>query len=313
MNLNKLNFILKVCWSKKTCYPGVLNQWSNVNKSLGQCAISSLIVNDYFKGEIYKTKINGLNHYFNMINDIIIDFTKEQFNFKIKYLNIIRVKREDILKNNNTLKRYYVLKNKVANYYRDWEKLNTEINNCSKCKNLVDKFSQNETVYFGKISNILLIGEAPANKGWRVSNKIWKNIDGNLLPSGIVLQKLLKPLGIDLLDLPFTEAVKCFPKERKYLNQCQFNCQEYLFKQINLLNPKLIITLGNYATKCLLTKEYKRFNEVVGKTEQMNIGNKKITILPIYHPSPISPLSLKGNVKIFETHKILLKHHLGVD
>ena len=51
--------------------------------------------------------------------------------------------------------------------------------------------------------------------------------------------------------------------------------------------------------KTLADEKYKKFSEVVGK--EFTIDN--IKVIPIYHPSPISPLSLKGNIPIFEQLK----------
>ena len=67
-------------------------------------------------------------------------------------------------------------------------------------------------------------------------------------------------------------------------------------QQLEILQPKLIITLGEFPTRNLLDFKFKRFQEVVGNIYEVN-GYK---ILPIYHPSPISPKSYKGNVPIFE-------------
>ena len=38
---------------------------------------------------------------------------------------------------------------------------------CNKCKNLVEKFPKAKTIHFGTDNDIVLIGEAPANNGWR--------------------------------------------------------------------------------------------------------------------------------------------------
>ena len=46
--------------------------------------------------------------------------------------------------------------------------------------------------------------------------------------------------------------------------------------------------------------KYKKFSDVVGKTFDVN-GYK---VIPIYHPSPISPMSYKGNIEIFKNIKI---------
>ena len=72
-----------------------------------------------------------------------------------------------------------------------------------------------------------------------------------------------------------------------------------MLKQLELLNPKLIITLGEFPTRNLLNFKFNKFQDVVGKMYEVD-GYK---ILPIYHPSPISPKSYKGNLPIFEKIK----------
>ena len=97
-------------------------------------------------------------------------------------------------------------------------------------------------------------------------------------------------------DTYFLEAIKCYPKDRKYLNRCRQNCQKYLFQQLEIIQPKVILTLGDAATKAILDINYKKFSDVVGQEFEVN-GYK---IIPIYHPSPISPMSYKGNISIFK-------------
>jgi uracil-DNA glycosylase family 4 len=302
--LNKIIYFLNKSWSKDTCYPSMQQEWSEKNKSLGQCAITSLIVNDYFDGDICKCEVNGISHYFNQINNETIDLTKEQFGSEtIKYENIKKKTRNQILDNSDTKNRYEVLKLKLEQYLKELDKLNKEINSCFICNSLVEKFDNKETIYIGRNPQILLLGEAPANNGWRKSKMLWRDINGKILPSGIIMQKLLKPLNIDLFDLSFTEAVKCYPKERNNLKKCNQNCNNYLTKQIQILEPNIIISLGDYATRNILNFQYKKFGDVVGKVFEIKLGNQNVKVLPIYHPSPISPLSYKGNISTFEKLK----------
>ena len=96
------------------------------------------------------------------------------------------------------------------------------------------------------------------------------------------------------------EAIKCYPKDRKYLNKCSENCKKYLFKQLKIIKPKVVLSLGDAATKSILDMKYNKFSDVVGKVFNVN-GYK---VIPIYHPSPISPLSYKGNIEIFNKIKL---------
>ena len=97
-------------------------------------------------------------------------------------------------------------------------------------------------------------------------------------------------------DTYFLEAIKCYPKDRRYLKKCSANCKKYLIKQLEIIKPKVVLSLSNAATKSILDLQYKKFSDIVGKVFDIN-GYK---VIPIYHPSPISPMSYKGNVEIFK-------------
>lgn len=177
--------------------------------------------------------------------------------------------------------------------------IDESINSCNLCKGLVEKFPNAKTVYVGNDNDILLIGEAPANNGWRKSGMLWRDTSGKMLPSGVVLQKLFDIINRQVLETTFLEAVKCYPIDRKNLKTCSLNCKEYMLKQIDIVKPKIIITLGEFPTRALLNFNFKKFSDVVGKFYEF----ENYKILPIYHPSPISPKSYKGNIPIFEELK----------
>ena len=292
MELDKLETILNSLYSKETCYPECRNQWNDDNKTLGHCAIVALIVNDYFGGYICKIKVNNISHYFNLIDGEIVDLTSEQFKINdISYANYVIKTREDVLMNEDTKKRYEILKLKIKLCLID-----EEIHNCDMCLEMIEKFPNSKTVSFGKQKDIVILGEAPANNGWRKSGIAWYDTNHKLLPSGVVLQKLLNLINLTIEDTFFLEAIKCYPLDRKYLNKCGNNCKKFLFMQLEEINPKVILSLGDSATKTILDFKYKKFSDVVGKVFDVN-GFK---VIPIYHPSPISPLSYKGNEEIFK-------------
>lgn len=299
MTIEKLKKSLLKCYSKDLCYIKVQDQWNESNKTLGMCAITSLVVNDYFGGEIAKTKVDGISHYFNLINNQIVDLTKEQFVKEISYENYKIIDREKIL-TEDTNNRYQILKKKVEKNLL--EEVDKEVYKCHKCGDLVEKFPNSSTVFLGKNNDIVLIGEAPANNGWRKSHMLWKDINGKVLPSGVILQKLFDIIDKNIFETTFIESVKCYPVERKNLKICSNNCKSIMFKQLEILNPKLIITLGEFSTRNILNFKFKKFSDVVGNIYEVN----RYKVLPIYHPSPISPKSYKGNLPIFEK----LKNHM---
>lgn len=295
MTIERIRNILLSIYSKETCYPLRRDNWNENNKTLGHCAIVSLLLNDYFGGEIYKIEVDGISHYFNIIDNKVVDLTASQFNKIIDYSDKDKRERNKIIRDSDTLFRYNLLKAKLR-----LSLIDKEIYECNLCGDMVEKFPNSKTVSIGKRSDIVILGEAPANNGWRKSGIAWYDINHRLLPSGIVLQKLLHEINLKIEDTYFLEVVKCYPKDRKYLNKCSKNCKKYLFKQLELINPKVVLSLGDAATKSILDIKYKKFSDVVGKEFDVN-GYK---VIPIYHPSPISPLSYRGNIDIFKNIKI---------
>lgn len=120
--MTTINAIFKAVqssWSKETCYPLQREEWSESNPSIGQCAVTSLVVQDYFGGEIGYN--STFKHYWNIFpKSKIIDLTKDQFpRNSIIVLEKI-VTRDYLLNSENafrveTFKRYEILKNKVKN------------------------------------------------------------------------------------------------------------------------------------------------------------------------------------------------------
>jgi len=296
VNIKNIQKVLLECYSKDLCYPKVQCDWNENNRCFGMCAITSLIINDYFGGDICKIYVDGISHYFNLIENNIVDLTKDQFNREMDYKDYKIMDREKIL-TDDTKNRYITLKARLIN--KLLRQVDKKVYSCKSCDKLVDKFPDDVTVFLGKDNDIVLVGEAPANNGWRKSHKLWIDLNGKVLPSGLVLQKLFDIIDRNIFETTFLESIKCYPLERKNLKTCSSNCKNIMLEQLKILNPKLIITLGEFPTRNLLDFKFNKFADVVGKIYEVN----DYKILPIYHPSPISPKSYKGNVPIFEEIK----------
>lgn len=112
-------------WSKETCVPSQREEWSKDNPSLGQCAITALIINDIFGGKIMRCMSQSGSHYYNLINNNIVDFTVEQFlGVSPEYEHAEIRTREYLLSNEDTKKRYILL---TKNLNQAIEKINGEI------------------------------------------------------------------------------------------------------------------------------------------------------------------------------------------
>ena len=72
------------CWSRETCAVGMRPDWSRENPTLGQCSITSFIVQDLFGGEVLGIPLpGGGTHCFNELNGVRFDLTSEQFGGKV--------------------------------------------------------------------------------------------------------------------------------------------------------------------------------------------------------------------------------------
>ncbi len=110
MEIRTLKRVLNMAWSKETCVPSLRDNYNDENKSLGQCAITALVVNDYFGGKIMRCMASTGSHYYNMIDDEIVDLTVEQFMGEIPlYAEGAERTREYLLSNDDTKSRYLLL------------------------------------------------------------------------------------------------------------------------------------------------------------------------------------------------------------
>lgn len=100
------------CWSRETCASRMRDDWSERNPTLGQCSITSVLVQDLLGGEVLGVPLNGGGvHCFNELGGFRFDLTSEQFGGKaLDYGSAIRLTREEIFADPEKLSRYKALK-----------------------------------------------------------------------------------------------------------------------------------------------------------------------------------------------------------
>ena len=286
---------LAASWTAQTASP--LVAWTPHNPSSGQCAVSALVLQDYCGGEIRRCVVAGMPHYFNRIDDQVVDSTAAQFGaVAINYDTATVRSRQRILRHADTRQRYELLKERVERFLVELDGVAQAIG-CVDYDHMGKACLRDQTIWFGDNNDIVIVGEAPARTGWVKSGVAWHNPDGKLLPSGVIMQKLLAILGKELLAVTFTEAIKCFPSDRRYLKDLVALYRPTLTQQLRILNPKLILTMGTIPTQALIEEPFRRLSDVVGKRYAMG-GS---VVIPIFHPSPISPRGYKDNIPIFES------------
>lgn len=160
------------------------------------------------------------------------------------------------------------------------ENLNKEIRRCNKC-NLAETRT-NALCGEGNLhAGLMLIAQAPGE----TEDREGKMFIG---PSGKVLDKLLKWINIDRKDIYMTNLIKCMlPKYRRPKSEEIKLCSRYLNREIEVINPRILASLGYYASRYIFEKydlpllSKKEFREVFGKV--FDADNKKI--IPLQHPA----------------------------
>ncbi len=103
--------------------------------------------------------------------------------------------------------------------------------------------------------------------------------------AGKLLDKLLGGIGLTRADVFVANVLKCRPAgNRDPLPEEIASCEPHLFRQIELIEPKLVATLGNFATK-LLSGKPAGITRVHGYEQEVTLGARTVTLFPLYHPA----------------------------
>lgn len=103
--------------------------------------------------------------------------------------------------------------------------------------------------------------------------------------AGKLLSKLLEGIGLSRDDVYICNVVKCRPPGNRDPRPEEIEaCEGHLFRQIELVQPKLVATLGNFATK-LLSGRPAGITQVHGREQEVVLGGRPVVLYPIFHPA----------------------------
>jgi uracil-DNA glycosylase len=103
--------------------------------------------------------------------------------------------------------------------------------------------------------------------------------------AGKLLDKLLGGIGLTRADVFVANVLKCRPPgNRDPLPEEIAACEPHLFHQIEIIEPKLVATLGNFATK-LLSGKPAGITKVHGHEQEVTLGSRSVLLYPIFHPA----------------------------
>ncbi len=124
-------------------------------------------------------------------------------------------------------------------------------------------------------------------------------------PAGHLLDRLLEAIGIPRDDVFIANVVKCRPPNNRspQLEEIE-ECEPYLFEQIKIIRPKVVVALGTYAAQTLL-KTTKSIGQLRGRWYKLHDTD----FLATYHPA--AALRTGEYKKVIERDLVLLKQHLS--
>ena len=109
---------LSKIWCEYTCAPRLRDDWTAINKTLGQCSITAFLVQDIFGGEVRGIKRPGGNyHCYNVVDGKVFDLTSEQFgDEELDYTDNPEQSREEHFSKTEKKERYEYLKAQLHKY-----------------------------------------------------------------------------------------------------------------------------------------------------------------------------------------------------
>jgi len=152
-----------------------------------------------------------------------------------------------------------------------------EVAGCTRCA-LAGGRTQ---VVFGSgdpAADLMFVGEAP---GFHEDKQGLPFVGA----AGKLLDQLLAGIGLTRPDVYVANVLKCRPPGNRDPMPDEIEaCEAHLWRQIELIQPRVVATLGNFATK-LLSGRPTGITRVHGQEQETTLGGRRVLLYPLYHPA----------------------------
>jgi len=165
-----------------------------------------------------------------------------------------------------------------------FNKLVKDASSCTLCPAMCGRSAVLSELNGSPEARVMFIGEAPGRKG---ADRTRTPFSGD--QSGANFVRFLNSIELSRKDIFITSAALCNPRtesgaNRKPTQKELKNCSSFLRRTIEMVNPRVIVTLGSVALEALKRIQYHELN-LKESAAQIQSWNDRV-LVPIYHPSP---------------------------
>ena len=167
---------------------------------------------------------------------------------------------------------------------KEFARLITEAAACVRCPEMCERAAVLSELNGSVDARVMFIGEAPGRKG---ADRTHVPFSGD--QSGRNFDRFLASVGLARSEVFITSAALCNPRTATGANRRPTsaelrNCSDFLQRTIELIEPRVIVTLGGVALEALKSIENHQF-KLRDDVAKMREWNGRI-LIPLYHPSP---------------------------
>lgn len=160
----------------------------------------------------------------------------------------------------------------------DWAGLQDVVSRCQRCSDLASQRIQTVFGVGNPQADWLIIGEAPGAEEDRRGEPF-------VGQAGQLLDAMLRAIGLKRSQVYIANILKCHhPSNRDPKAEEIEACSDYLRRQIELIQPKVVLVVGSIAAQTLL-KSTEAIGQLRGQVHQLKVSESTIPLVVTYHPA----------------------------
>ena len=186
-----------------------------------------------------------------------------------------------------------------------FQELTAEAAACVRCVSMCGRAAVLSELNGPVTARVMFIGEAPGRKG---ADRTRIPFSGD--QSGKNFDRFLASIGLNRSEIFITSAALCNPQapsgaNRRPTTQELRNCSDFLRRTIELVDPRLIVTLGGVALEALKLIHYHEFSLSQDGARVRNWNDR--TLVPLYHPSPQVLITSRNEKAQLRDYKVVAR------